>query len=81
MSRRGGIDWEAARRRERERAARVPPPVLPRASERSEPVWHLRYMRFPARCEACGEECIKGERAWLRKDGERWLFLHEVCRE
>jgi hypothetical protein len=38
-------------------------------------------MRYPADCEACREEIIKGERAWMLRDDQGWHFQHEACRE
>jgi hypothetical protein len=78
MPRRGGLDWEAANRRERV-APRAESPVYVRRSERSDQ-WLLRYVRFPNRCEACGDELVKGERGWMLRDEGGWRFLHEACR-
>lgn len=80
MPRRGGLDWEAANRRQRQRQAEPDKPVQPRRSERSDQ-WLLRSMRYAARCEQCSEEVVKGERALMLRDDGRWRFRHEMCRE
>lgn len=75
MSRNRRVNWERANARDKVRDAdRVSGPERLYVKR-----WLLRHMKWEGRCDTCGEPVIVGERAYMQRGDDRWLFRHQAC--